>query len=175
MTGFTTGIALQIIVGSLHDATGYAPSGSNTLGKLFDWITHVSEWLPAPTAVALLTVGVWAVARRIKRLEALATLVALIVVSVGVVAAGINVEQVGDIASIPRSLPLPVLPELSVAPKLVVGAIAVSLVALAQAAGISAAVPNPDGSRISTSGDFLAQGIANIGGAFTRALQCATP
>jgi SulP family sulfate permease len=40
-------------------------------------------------------------------------------------------------------------------------------VALAQAAGISSTVPNPDGGRASASGDFTAQGAANVvGGCF---------
>ena len=50
------------------------------------------------------------------------------------------------------------------------GAVAVALVALAQAAGIGAAVPNPDGSRTNVSGDFMAQGVANLAGGFFRAL-----
>ena len=53
---------------------------------------------------------------------------------------------------------------------MIVGAIAVSLVALAQAAGIAAAVPNPDGRRSSASGDFLAQGLANLVGGWFQAL-----
>src|SRR5215470_18103513 len=69
MTGFTTGIALQIITGSLKDATGYVPQGSNTLVKTFDWLAHVGQWQPAPTIVALVTIVVWAVASRIKRIE----------------------------------------------------------------------------------------------------------
>jgi SulP family sulfate permease len=170
MTGFTTGIALQIITGALKDATGYAPQSSNTVGKLLDSLTHVNEWQPAPTMIALITIGVWAVARRVKPLESLATLVALLVVSVGVGLTGVSVEKVGDIASIPRSFPALVLPDITLAPKLLTGAIAVSLVALAQAAGISAAVPNPDRSRPSASGDFLAQGIANLAGGFFQAL-----
>jgi sulfate permease, SulP family len=43
-------------------------------------------------------------------------------------------------------------------------------VGLAQAAGISASVPNPDGSRPSTSGDFVAQGVANVAGGMFGAL-----
>ena len=42
-------------------------------------------------------------------------------------------------------------------PDLLMGGVAVALVALAQAAGISAAVPNPDGSRPNMSRDFFAQ------------------
>jgi SulP family sulfate permease len=120
--------------------------------------------------VALVTIGIWALARQVKRIESLAILVALIVTTAGVLVLGIHVEQVGDIASIPRALPGPVLPDLTVAPQLLVGAIAVSLVALAQAAGIAAAVPNPDGRRSSASGDFLAQGLANLAGGWFQAL-----
>jgi SulP family sulfate permease len=170
MTGFTTGIALQIIVGVLKDATGYAPAGDNTLGKFFDWLVHFSNWQPAATVVALATIGVWAVGHAIKRLESLATLIALVAVTVAVTLLGVAVEKVGDIATIPSGLPTLVLPDLSVAPHLVAGAVAVSLVALAQAAGISAAVPNPDGSRADTSRDFLAQGLANLSGGFFQAL-----
>src|SRR5262245_36604262 len=170
MTGFTTGIALQIVVGVLEDATGYAPAGHNTLVKLVDWLVHVGSWQPATTAVAAATVAVWALTRRVRRLESLATLVALVVVTAAVQLVGVGVERVGDIATIPRSLPAPVLPDPSVAPRLVVGAVAVALVALAQAAGIAAAVPNPDGSRADASKDLLAHGLANVAGGFFRAL-----
>jgi SulP family sulfate permease len=170
MTGFTTGIALQIITGVLKDATGYVPAGDNTLGKLFDWLFHVSQWQLTPTLVAVVTIAVWAVAHRIRVLESFATLVALVVVSVGATVVGVPVERVGDIAQIPNGLPLPVLPDLTAAPRLLVGAVAVSLVALAQAAGIAAAVPNPDGSRADASRDFLAQGLANLAGGWFQAL-----
>ncbi|MGW5237736.1 SulP family inorganic anion transporter [Monashia sp. NPDC004114] len=53
---------------------------------------------------------------------------------------------------------------------LVFGAIAIALVALAHAAGIAAAVANPDGSRPDASTDFRAQGLANIAGGLFSAL-----
>jgi SulP family sulfate permease len=82
----------------------------------------------------------------------------------------IRVETVGDIASIPDRFPAAVAPNVSAIPSLLVGGFAVALVALAQAAGISASVPNPDGTRSSASGDFLAQGVANVAGGFFGAL-----
>ena len=142
------------MVGVLGDATGYKPTGDNTLGKLFNWIVHFPQWELDTTAVAVITIVVWAIAHRIKRIESMATLVALVVVSAGAALAGLSIERVGDIATIPSGLPSVALPDVTVAPQLLVGAIAVSLVALAQAAGISAAVPNPDGSRPNASGDF---------------------
>ncbi|MFI5510601.1 SulP family inorganic anion transporter [Mycobacterium sp. NPDC051804] len=170
MTGFTTGIALQIIAGVIHDATGYKPASHNTVGKFIDAFAHVGSWQLAPCLVALGTVAVWAVFHFIKPLEAFATLIALVVVTAGVTLLAVDVETVGNIASIPNALPPLEIPNFAVMPELLAGGLAVALVGLAQAAGISAAVPNPDGSRPSTNKDFVAQGAANLAGGFFGAL-----
>lgn len=170
MTGFTTGIALQIVAGVVKDATGYRPDSHNTIGKFIDAFAHIGSWQLAPCLVALGTVAVWAVFRLIKPTEAFATLIALVVVTAVVTLARVEVETVGDIASIPNALPALTLPAFSAVPELLAGGLAIALVGLAQAAGISAAVPNPDGRRPSMSGDFVAQGAANLAGGFFGAL-----
>lgn len=170
MTGFTTGIALQIIAGVIGDATGYKPNSHNTIGKFLDAFSHLGSWLLAPCLVALATVAVWAIFRVIKPTEAFATLISLVVVTVVVTVAKVEVETVGDIASIPNALPPFGLPNFTAMPELLAGGLAVALVGLAQAAGISAAVPNPDGKRPSTNGDFISQGAANLTGSFFGAL-----
>ena len=170
MTGFTTGIALQIIAGVIKDATGYKTNSHNTIGKFIDAFAHIGSWQLTPCLVALATVAVWAVFHFIKPTEAFATLIALVVVTVAVALIKLDVETVGDIASIPNALPPLVLPNFGAIPGLLVGGLAVALVGLAQAAGISAAVPNPDGSRPNTSGDFVSQGAANLVGGFFGAL-----
>lgn len=124
----------------------------------------------APTLVTIATIGVWALARLVPRLKAMATLISLAVVTVAVSLLGVDVEKVADIATIPNALPVPVAPNFEAVPHLITGAIAVALVALAQAAGIGAAVPNPDGSKTDVSRDFLAQGLANLAGGVTQAL-----
>ncbi|MFN6550051.1 SulP family inorganic anion transporter [Mycolicibacterium septicum] len=170
MTGFSTGIALQIVAGVLGDATGYKPQSGNTIGKFIDSLAHIGLWHQAAVAVALGTVAVWAVFHFIKPLESFATLLALVVVTAVVAVAHIDVETVGDIASIANALPPVTVPNFAAMPELIVGGVAVALVALAQAAGISAAVPNPDGSRTNMNGDFLAQGAANVAGGLFGAL-----
>ena len=170
MTGFSTGIALQIIAGVLGDATGYKPQSGNTIGKFIDSLAHIGLWHPTAVAVAAGTVAVWAVFHFVKPLESFAILLALVVVTTVVAIAHIEVETVGDIASISNSLPPVTIPNFAVMPELLLGGVAVALVALAQAAGISAAVPNPDGSRSNMSGDFTAQGVGNLAGGFFGAL-----
>ena len=170
MTGFSTGIAVQIIAGVLGDATGYKPGSSNTIGKFIDAFAHIGWWRPATVAVAVGTVVAWAVFHLIKPLKSFATLIALVLVTAVVAIARVDVETVGDIASIANSLPPVTVPNFAAMPELLVGGVAVALVALAQAAGISAAVPNPDGSRPNMSRDFLAQGAGNLAGGFFGAL-----
>jgi SulP family sulfate permease len=52
----------------------------------------------------------------------------------------------------------------------ITGALAVAIVILVQGAGVSQSVPNPDGSRRSTSRDFIAQGAANVASGLFRGL-----
>ncbi|SEJ48092.1 SulP family inorganic anion transporter [Demequina mangrovi] len=170
MTGFTTGIAVQILAGVVNDATGYSPTSSNTVGRLVEAVVHVGDWDGPTVAVAVGTVAVWFVARRVRSLRALATLVALVVASIVAFLFARDVETVADIAAVPRSLPPFTLPDLEAFPALITGALAVALVALAQAAGIGAAVANPDGSKADASKDFVAQGAANVAGGFFGAL-----
>ena len=170
MTGFTTGIALQIIAGVIHDATGYKPDSHNTIGKFIDAVAHIGSWQQAPCLVAVSTVAVWAVFHFVKPLRAFATLIALVVVTAAVSVLAVDVETVGDIASIPNALPPFEIPNFAAMPELLAGGLAVALVGLAQAAGISAAVPNPDGTRPDTNRDFVAQGAANLAGGFFGAL-----
>lgn len=166
MTGFTAGIALQIVAGVIGDVTGYDPDVHNTIGKFVNAVAHVGEWSVGPLIVAGATVGAWAVFRLFGRIASFATLLALVVVTVVTALVHSDVETVGDIASVPRELPPLTMPDLTAFPELLPGAFAIALVALAQAAGISAAVPNPDGSRPNASGDFSAQGTGNIVGGF---------
>ncbi|MER5965698.1 SulP family inorganic anion transporter [Streptomyces sp. NPDC002057] len=170
MTGFSTGIALQIITGVLKDATGYAPQGHNRLLQLGDWLGHIGDWQAAATLTALATIAVWALARAVKRLEPAALLVAMVAVSLAVAALSTDVELVKDIAAIPAALPSFTAPDLSAVPDLVWGAVSVALVALAQAAGIAPSMPNPDGTRSDVDGDFRAQGCANLAGGLFQAL-----
>jgi SulP family sulfate permease len=154
----------------IGDSTGYRPQSGNTIGKFIDALAHTALWHTAAVAVAAGTVAVWAVFHFVKPLKSFSTLIALVIVTAAVTLGAVDVETVGDIASITNSLPPVVVPNFTVIPELLVGGVAVALVALAQAAGISAAVPNPDRSRPNMSGDFLAQGAANAVGGFFGAL-----
>ena len=84
----------------LGDATGYKPQSGNTIGKIVDWLVHIGRWHPHAVAVAVGTIVVWASFHFIRPLEAFAILLALVVATGVVALARIDVETVGDIASI---------------------------------------------------------------------------
>ena len=171
MTGFVAGVSLLILVGQLGDLTGYAPSGANKLLKIVDHFTHVTQWDAATTAVGLGTVIAMLVFKKIHATEKWAAVVTLML---GTVVVNIlhlpAVELVADIAKIPNGLPSLVLPDPDMMPELALGALSVAMVALTQGAGISTAVPNPDGSRASQSREFIGQGLGNLVGCFFQSL-----
>ncbi|TRV77100.1 SulP family inorganic anion transporter [Streptomyces sp. 130] len=170
MTGFSTGIALQIMTGVLKDATAYAPQGHNKIRQLVDWLVHVGSWQGAATATAAVTIAIWAAARAVKRLEPVALLIAMVLTSAGAALLSADVELVEDIAAIPAALPSFTAPDPSALPHLIGGAFSVALVALAQAAGIAPSMPNPDGTRSDVNGDFRSQGYANLAGGLFQAM-----
>jgi sulfate permease, SulP family len=77
-----------------------------------------------------------------------------------------TVKTVGDIASIPRSLPSLGLPDPGLIGRLILPAFSVAVIGLIQGAGVSESFPNPNGKFPDVSRDFLGQGAANIATSF---------
>ena len=75
-------------------------------------------------------------------------------------------RTVADVADIARSLPHLALPVPTLNVPIVTSAIALAIVGLVQAAGVSRSFPNPDGNYPDASQDFLGQGVANIATSF---------
>ncbi|TXG81471.1 MAG: SulP family inorganic anion transporter [Thermomicrobiales bacterium] len=73
-----------------------------------------------------------------------------------------SVALVSSLGDIPRSLPMPEIPKLSVIPAMLLAGVATGIVGLLQAAGGAQRFRNQDGSGPDDSRDFLAQGAGNI-------------
>ena len=74
-----------------------------------------------------------------------------------------TVPLVSSLGAMPESLPRPVLPDFAFLPGLIAPAFALTIIALAQSAGISQAYANPDGKYPNPSRDFAGQGAAESG------------
>jgi SulP family sulfate permease len=171
LTGFVAGVSLLIIIGELGDLVGYDPEGANKVEKVVDWVKHMPDWDPVTATIGFATILVMVILKQIERLERYAAVIALLAGTVIISLIGPpSVELVGDIAKIPSSLPMPVLPDFTLIPELALGATSVALIALLQGAGIATAMPNPDGSRSDPSRDFIGQGLGNIAGSFFQSM-----
>lgn len=170
MVGFLTGLAVLIILGQLGDLTGFFSDASGTLPKTLDLLLHPTGIDPQTTAIGLMTLLIIILLGH-TRVRSFSLVLALVITSALVVLLGWDsVEVVGDLGDISGGLPDLALPDLSMVVALIPSALAVGLIGLIQAAGVSQGTPNPDGNYPDASGDFRGQGIANIATGFLSGL-----
>jgi len=160
MVGFINAVGVNIILGQLDNFSGYEAVGENRVGKAFDLLLNLGKAHFPTIAIGVITIVLIVLLER-TRLGPLGMVVAVIIGSVAALPLA-GVAVLNDIADIPNSLPLPVLPDLRLVPALVIPALSLAFVGLVQGAGISANFPNPDGSYPDVSEDFVGQGVANI-------------
>lgn len=163
MKGFLNGVAVLVVVGQFENVTGFVSERGTKLARAVETLLAPSEWQLPVVVVALATVLLIVWLDRTK-LRDFSMLIALVVVSVAVGVLGVDVPLVRSISRIPRGLPLPALPDLSLAAKLVIPAVSVALIGLVQGGGISKAYPNADGSYPDASRDMVGQGVGNAVG-----------
>lgn len=166
MTGFLTGIGILTILGQVGDITGYASGASNRVIRALDTLAHPAEIHLPTLGVGLLVMAVIFLLDRTKY-GRYAFLVALLAATALVTLLQPDgVALVGDTTAVPRSFISLNLPDLSLIPRLIVPALAIAIIALVQAAGVSQSVPNPDGEYPDPNGDFRGQGLANVATGF---------
>jgi SulP family sulfate permease len=171
MTGFITGIAFLIMFGSIPDITGFSSDQPNHILRLAEtvlsWRILDIETVGLGVATVVLILAFQRTrARKFALILALAATTGLALVAAQLPDGGTAV-LVGDVASIPRSLPYPILPDLAHLPALALPAFAIAVIGLIQGAGVGQSYPNPDGTFPDTSRDFVGQGAANLAaGAF---------
>lgn len=175
LVGFMTGIAFLIILGQIPNLTGFESQFSNKVIASIDTLFHPGIWHIPTVLVSLVTLGMIIFLAR-TRIAQFNMIIALIVASI--LASIINqatrgvgsVELIGNIAKIPEGFPPPTLPEFSLILPLIAPAMAIGLVGLIQAAGVSKSVPNADGKYPDASQDFIGQGIANTASGFFKGM-----
>jgi sulfate permease, SulP family len=171
MTGFLTGIAVLTVLSQLPTVTGYEATGSNRVAATLDLLLNLGQVDPLTVAISGFTLALALLLPR-TRLGNFGNLVAIILPSLVAVLFSLeSVQVVQDVGEIPRGLPTPFIPSLSlISLDVITGALAVAVIVLIQGAGVSQSVPNPDGSRTRASRDFIAQGAANVASGLFRGL-----
>ena len=162
MIGFLTGVAVLVILGQLGDLTGYESEFGSTVVKAIDTVLHPGQWDWPSLLIGLATIALIFLFNR-TRLKNFSMALAMIIGSLAVFLLGLEtVALVGDTTPVSGSIPTPVLPDLALIPELALSAVAIGLIGLIQASGVSQSTPNPDGQYPDASRDFSAQGIANV-------------
>lgn len=161
MVGFINAVGVNIILGQLDNFSGYEAEGPNRISRALNLVFNLAEAHWPSILIGASTIALILILGR-TRLGPLGMVAAIVLTSAVVPLLGANVAQLRDITDIPRSLPLPVLPSLSLVIELLVPAAALAFVGLVQGAGISANFPNPDGNYPDASQDFVGQGVANL-------------
>jgi SulP family sulfate permease len=170
LTGFMTGIAVLIILGQLGHLAGYESEVSNKVLQGIDLVLHPGRvhWQSLGTGLAAMAMILLVQRTRLAKFSMVLSMVgaALLVYLLG----WTSVDLVADIASIPRGLPAPTLPDPGLVPGLLFPAMAVGIIGLVQGAGVSKTVPNPGGAYSDVSRDFAGKGVANLASGFFRGM-----
>jgi SulP family sulfate permease len=161
MVGFINAVGVNIILGQLDNFTGYEAEGANRVIRTFDLILNFTQIHLGTFTIGLTTIVLIVLLERTK-LGPLGMVVGIIVGSALVPILGWQVAQLNDIADIPSSLPLPMMPQWSAMFSLIIPALSLAFIGLVQGAGISANFPDENGNYPDPSRDFVGQGAANI-------------
>lgn len=167
MTGFLVGVALLLVFGQIPALVGYEGAHGNNVVQAIQTVLGIGQY-DRPTLVIGALALVLLIGLANTRIGQFSSLVALVVPAAVVALFGMDsVALVRDVSPIPRGIPMPGLPDLSLFSFDLMGsAMAVAVIILVQGAGVGQSFPNPDGSRTNSSKDFVAQGVANLSAGF---------
>jgi SulP family sulfate permease len=103
--GFLTGVSINVILSQFGDFTGYSSPYTNKAAAALDTLLNLNQISIQTTAIGILTVAVILLMDR-TRLRNFSMLIGMVAGSLAVIVLGwTSVQQVGDVALIPRSLP----------------------------------------------------------------------
>jgi SulP family sulfate permease len=168
--GFTAGIAVIIFASQLRDLSGITLAGkepSEFVPKLAALAGGLHTVNPSALAVAIVSIAIIAALRR-WRPSWPGILIAVVLAAVACAVFSLPVETIGSrFGGIPRELPSPALPSLSLAKAQAVlpDAIAFALLAAIESLLSAVVADGMTGRRHRSNCELVAQGVANIGSA----------
>ncbi len=164
--GFLAGIAIVVIVDQLAKVLGIDVEAQGLFLSLWELVSSLGEIQPLTAAIGLGTIVVLVVLRRLwprspGPLVAVAGGIALVVLF------GLQ-DQLATVGEVPAGLPLPSVPTLDLAqlPSILVGALAIALVAFADTSVLSRSYASRLGDRVNPDQELFALGAVNVAAGF---------
>jgi SulP family sulfate permease len=116
MVGFINAVGVNIVLGQLGNLTGYTARGSNRVVRAIDTVLHPARLDGRSVVIGVATIALIVALER-TRLGRLGMVVAVAATSAAALGFGWDgVAQLADASDVPRALPRPILPELSLIP-----------------------------------------------------------
>jgi high affinity sulfate transporter 1 len=176
LVGFVFGIGIDVAVGQLKHVTGTHVTGANVWQKLASWIASLPQ-----TGTITLVVGVAAlVILIVLKIYAPRVPGALLTLVLGIGASAIfdlSAQGVAVVGKVPRGLPIPALPDISLITKnfglILSGAIGVLLVGFSESLAAARQYASKYHYDIDINQEMLAQGMANLGSGFFQGINVA--
>ncbi len=169
--GYITGAGTLIGIGQLRNITGTAGARGNLFEQVAGWFRGLGETNTLAVALALGTVVLLVVLKRIdKRIPGAIVVMALgILVSFFFDVSARGVMTVADIARVPAGLPPITLPDWTQLTGLWSAALACMVLSFVESSSVARATAQETGQNLDTSAEFSGQGLANIAAGLTGA------
>jgi high affinity sulfate transporter 1 len=176
LVGFVFGIGIDVAVGQLKHITGTHVTGESVWLKLASWITSLPQ-----TNTATLIVGVVALVMLIVlKIYVPRVPGALVTLVLGIGASAVfdlSAQGVAVVGKVPRGLPIPVLPDISLITKnfglILSGAIGVTLVGFSESLAAARQYASKYHYDIDVNQEMLAQGMSNVTSGFFQGINVA--
>ena len=138
-----TGVATVLILGQVGDLTGFYSTYTNKVVQTVDLLLNLNQVNIPSLLTGLAAIAIIVLLSKTK-LRNYSLAIALLLASIAVIVLNLDsVVVVGDDNQIAATIPLPTVPSLSMVGQLMMPAIAIGLLGLIQAAGISQTIPIP--------------------------------
>ncbi len=160
LQGFMAGVAVNIVLSQFSDLTGYKSDAPGKVGQAIDTLLHPGQINLQMLGIGLFTILLVILAEKTPAKD-FSFLVALVVSALAATLLQWDIPTVQSLGEIPRALPTPTIPNLSLVGSLIVPGIAIAIVGLIQSAGVSKGTPNSDGTYPDMNRDFIGQGLGN--------------
>jgi len=179
LLGFTAGAGTLIAINQLPHVFGISvPVGTGPWATLSLMARQLPTAHGVTTTIALATVLVTLVVNRLFR-KLPGSLVALAGATAVVAWLGADALDVRVVGTIPSAVPRPLdlstawsLAERGIVGKMLVGALAISLLGLVEAVSIARAIARTTGERLDVNQEFVGQGLANVATGFLSGYPC---
>jgi len=165
LEGFIIGLAITIAVGQADKLFGIEKDGSNTVQELGSLVRQFSSWDIATMAVGFGSLALlFLMHKYTPRIPAALTVVILAIMLSAVLGFDENgIHIVGDIPAGLPSLGLPTWPEGLPLDDLILGALAVTIVAYAESLAAAQSYARKHGYLVDSNQELIALGVANVG------------